>query len=244
MSDLSEASRDVARACRVLAAHGQDHLTLGHVGIRLADGAGIAVKAAGLGLAEVTTSDVVVTDPDGIPVSADARLHSELPIHTRILHARDDVGAVVHTHPMVAAGFLASDATFACVSQDSVHFLDRLAWFDDPRLIDTTVRGDALAATLGSARAVLIRNHGIVTVGASVAEAVFWAVSLVNSLRVQEQAAAFGGVREIPPDLGREMADAFAEGLERRIEGAWRQLVRGVAVDRGFESVVEGDDGR
>ena len=244
MTELREARRDVARACRVLAAHGQDHLTLGHVGVRLAGGAGIAVKAAGLGLAEVTETDVVVTDPDGTPVSADARLHSELPIHTRILHAREDVGAVVHTHPMVAAGFLASEARFACVSQDSVHFLDRLGWFDDPRLIDDVSRGDALAAALGSARAVLIRNHGIVTVGASVPEAVFWAVSLVNSLRVQRQAASFGGVQEIPPDLGWEMADAFAEGLERRIEGAWRQLVRGVAGDRPDENVVEGDDGR
>lgn len=242
MSSFQEASLSIASACQVLAAHGHDHLTLGHVGLRVGRGDRLAVKAAGLGLAEVTPSDVVVTDLDGTPSTADARLHSELPIHTQILRARDDVGAVVHTHPAVAAGFLASDAPFACVSQDSVHFLDQLAWFDDPRLIDTAARGDALARALGGRRAVLIRNHGIVTVGASIEEAVFWALSLVNSLRIQQQAAVFGSVQEIAPDLGREMAAHFADGLERRIAGTWTQLVRGLEPVTRPDVTMEGQD--
>lgn len=184
------------------------------------------MKPAGLGLGEVAAGDIVEADLDGRCHTVGGRLHSEVPIHTEIYRARTDVSAVVHTHPPSAAGFLASDAPFAQVNQDSTLFVDRLAWFDDPRLIDTKERGEMVAAALDDRPALLIRNHGIITVGRTVQEAVFYAVALVDSIRIQHLASEFGSLREIDPEIAREMSAAFAEGIERRIASAWAYFGR------------------
>jgi L-fuculose-phosphate aldolase len=222
----AELASAVADACRILEHQGHGHSFLGHVSARLPAADGFVVKPAGLGLGEVSAADVLHCGLDGSLRSPEGRLHSEMPIHTSILRARSDVGAVVHTHPRAAAGLLASTADFALVNQDSVHFVDQLGWYEDPRLVDTAELGDALAAALAENRAVLLRNHGIVTVGTSVAEAVFFAVSLVNSLRVQAAARSFGDLRELSHGQAREMSRHFSDGIERRVAGTWEYLVR------------------
>jgi len=216
----------VAAACRILESRGHEHGFLGHVSARTPERERMVMKPAGLGLGEVGAEDIVEADLDGNCHTPGGRLHSEVPIHTEIYRVRPDVRAVVHTHPPLAAGLLASDARFAQVNQDSTLFVDRLAWLDDPRLIDTKQRGETLAAALGGGPVLLIRNHGIVTVGSSVEEAVFYAVALVDSIRIQQHASAFGALREIDVDTAREMAAGFADGIERRIASAWAYFGR------------------
>lgn len=216
----------VAAACRILESRGHEHGFLGHVSARTPELDRMVMKPAGLGLGEVAACDIVEADLDGYCHTGGGRLHSEVPIHTEIYRAREDVRAVVHTHPALAAGLLASDARLAQVNQDSTLFVDRLAWLDDPRLIDTQERGEMLAGALGDGPVLLIRNHGIVTVGSTVQEAVFLAVSLVDSMRIQQLASGFGSLREIDVVTAREMAAGFADGIERRIASAWSYFGR------------------
>jgi ribulose-5-phosphate 4-epimerase/fuculose-1-phosphate aldolase len=75
--------------------------------VRDPDGRGAWLKAATWGLEEVTADRVHLVSPDGEVVAGDGPRHSEYPIHTEIMNARPDVGAVVHTHPPYAVALAA-----------------------------------------------------------------------------------------------------------------------------------------
>jgi ribulose-5-phosphate 4-epimerase/fuculose-1-phosphate aldolase len=90
----------------------------------------------------------------------------------------------------------------------------------------TAEQGDALAAALADKRAAVLKNHGLVTVGATVREAVFLAVAFVNSLRVQLTASQFGDISTIPDEEVEAMAEHFAGGYSRRVDSTWDYLAR------------------
>jgi L-fuculose-phosphate aldolase len=217
---------DVATACGILESQGHEHSFLGHVSARRPGADVMQVKPSGLGLGEVLPDDVLTVTLDGRKVAGSRGMHAEMPIHTGIYRQRDDVNAVVHTHPLHVAGLVASDGDFRMVNQDSVQFADGIGIHPSPALIVTPDQGDALAAALGGKRAVVLKNHGLVTVGASVPEAVFLAVAFVNSLRVQAMAAQFGDLACIAPDEVAEMAAHFAGSYERRVASTWDYLSR------------------
>ena len=99
MADAQVSLRsEVAVACRVLAAQRQGDFIWGHVSARDPDGRGAWIKAAGHGLDEIDDALVHLVDRDGAVLEGEGRRHREYPIHTEILAARPDVGAVVHTH--------------------------------------------------------------------------------------------------------------------------------------------------
>jgi L-fuculose-phosphate aldolase len=228
-ASLQVHAAEVATACRILEAQGHEHSFLGHVSARQPDDTLLA-KPSGLGLAEISPEDVIVLDLDGQQLAGERKPHAEMPIHTRIYRRRDDVGAVVHTHALEVAGLMASAADFLMVNQDSVQFADGVGFYPSAMLVATAERGDEVAEALGRRRAVLLRNHGLVTAGSTVPEAVFLAVSLVNSLRVQAAAGQFGEVSPIPGDEVAAMAKEFAPSYEQRVGSTWAYLCRGLGM--------------
>jgi L-fuculose-phosphate aldolase len=226
-------AHDVAMACRVLEREGQEHSFLGHVSGREQDGDVMLVKPAGLGLGEVTADDVLALGLDGTRRSGTRPAHAEMPIHSRIYRRRPDVASVVHTHPLWVAALTASSTGFEMVNQDSVLFSEGVGVYPSAMLVVTDDQGDDLADALGERRAVLLQNHGLVTVGASVQEAVFLAVAFVNSLRVQVLARQLGDVVPIAPSEVQVMADHIFEGYGRRVESTWAYLQRRVAAQVG-----------
>lgn len=218
---------DLALACRMLWLEGHEHFALGHVSSRQPDGTYL-LKASGRGLGETRPGDVIVVDQSG-STDEPARLHAEAPIHTEIYRRRPDVRAVVHTHHPAVAAFAASDASFEFVSQDSVYFADRMAFFDSAEMITDADSGEKLASCLADGRAVILRNHGLVTVGASVPEAVFLAISLARSIGTQERARNFGNVVAMNADEIASLAKDFERSYQRRVLGQWEYLRRRLA---------------
>jgi L-fuculose-phosphate aldolase len=191
----------LADGCRILAAEGHEAFELGHVSVRAGSGADrFWVKPAGIGLGDMTADNAVLCTLGGEIVAGKGRLHREQPIHAAIYRARKDVGAIVHTHPPNTVAFAASDAQFQLVSQDSLPFRHGVARFDSARLITTDEQGDALAAALGGAAAIVMRNHGLTIAGSSLEEAVTLAVVFERSLATQLRAGQFGALRPIPID--------------------------------------------
>ncbi len=215
----------IATACRVLAMEGHVDITQGHVSARHPGTDFYWIKASGLGLDEVTPDDVVLVDLDGNKVWGQGRPHNELPIHAEIYRARPDVMAVVHTHPPYATAFAASDIPLRPVSHEGALF-----WPDLPRftfttdLVLTREQGEALAKTLGTARAVLLRNHGIVTVGSSVEEAALLAIQLERAAKLQILAACLGPYAWTPDsELPQKAAHLFSPA---QVERNWGYYVR------------------
>ncbi len=221
----AELRERVAVACRVLAMEGHTDITQGHVSARHPGTPYYWIKASGLGLDEVTADDVVLVDLDGNQVWGSGRPHTELPIHAEIYRARPDVMAVVHTHPPYATALAASHVPLRPVSHEGALFwpeLPRYTFTTD--LVVTREQGEELAKALGSARACLMRNHGIVTVGSSVEEAALFALQLERAAKLQILAAALGPYTWTPDsEIAQKAAHLHSP---RQLDRNWGYYVR------------------
>lgn len=226
-------ARALAMAHRILFVAGHSHLVYGHASARGADGR-ILVKPRGLGMQEITPDDIAEMDGDGRQLSGRHRLHNEMPIHTEIYRARSDLGAVVHTHPPSTVSLtllgrsLIARGTYV---QDDLPFTrSGVGWYPAAELVQDVAKGRALAQALGQRRAVVLANHGVVTVGATIVEATIRAVLLEGGLRSRAQALAMAGgraarLRPIPPAAAKRMAEEF-DTQRGRDEAVWAYFER------------------
>jgi L-fuculose-phosphate aldolase len=184
----------VTKASRALAAAGLGDMVWGHASVRDPDGRGAWLKASGWGFEEIDDDRVVLVAPDGSVLEGTGKRHLEYPIHTEIMVARPDVGAVVHTHAPALAAFASLDVDLLPLSHDAVPFTHpQLPRFTDTgALIATPELGQALAERLGEANGVLIPNHGAATAGQDIESAVMYAVLLERACRTQLMAMAAG----------------------------------------------------
>jgi L-fuculose-phosphate aldolase len=151
------------------------------------------MKAHSTGLDEITPDNILTLDLDGNVVSGTSRRHSEVFIHSEIFRARPDVQCIIHTHPPYCVALSASGRPIKCYSQPSALFYEALGVYDDTiALIRSPEMGAAVARALGPHRAALLKNHGVVVAGASIAEAVITAIMLENAAQVQMIAEAAG----------------------------------------------------
>jgi L-fuculose-phosphate aldolase len=209
----------VAWACRILAAEGYADLTLGHVSAR-GSGGEIWIKRKGVALDEVEPDDVVAID------DTDAVLHLETVLHTGVYRARPDVGAVVHGHPPYATALGATSGELAVLTHDGILFADGVARFGDPDLIVEEEQGDSVAAALGSKRAVLMENHGVLVVGKDVPWAVLTAATLERAVRLQSIAATLGELRPIEDELATRLLPVkYRDGFVAEYWEAWKRKV-------------------
>lgn len=217
----------VATSSRVLAAAGHADLIWGHASARDADGRGVWIKSAEWGLDEVTADRVHLVDPDGRVLAGDGARHSEYPIHTEILAARPDVGAVVHTHPPYAVALAASGQPLRPVSHAANYFVppEVPRFTDTADLVLTRDLGRAVAATLGGARAIFLVNHGIVTVGETLQEATVAAVLLERACQQQLLTRDAGGWPTWSPPSESLAKREHIYG-DRAIRAVWDHLVR------------------
>jgi ribulose-5-phosphate 4-epimerase/fuculose-1-phosphate aldolase/nicotinamidase-related amidase len=216
----------IALACRILHRHGHEHLCFGHVSGREPGEGRMLIKPAGSGLEEVGAADIVAVDLADGSSAPGAALPDELPLHQEIYRARLDVGGVVHTHPQAAVAASLHPERWAVACQDAVPFWNRIAFYEPAELVATAEGGRRLAAALGDRRAVLLRGHGLVAVGADVEEATVGAVLLERALRVQLAAHVLGPVEPIP-DAELVALDARFEGRRReRVSLIWDYLAR------------------
>jgi L-fuculose-phosphate aldolase len=188
----------VAWACRILAAHGYEDLTLGHVSARENDDPEVMwIKRKGVALAEVTPGDVLRTSIDGDIENA-SDMHLESVLHTEVYRARPDIRCVIHGHPLHATAFGAAHADLEFLSHDAVLFKEGLAALDEvPELILGRSQGQVVAEALGDRYALLMRNHGVLVVGKDPPWAVLTAVTLERAAQLQATAASLGELRPV-----------------------------------------------
>ena len=151
------------------------------------------MKPHSLGLDEITLENILTIDLDGNVVAGTTRRHSEVYIHSEIFKLRPDVHCVIHTHPPYSVALSATDRPIRCYSQPGALFYEALGVYADTiNLIRTHEMGAGVAKALGPHRAVLLKNHGVVVVGATIAEAVVGVIMLENAAMVQLTAEAAG----------------------------------------------------
>ena len=217
---LDEAKQKIIDAGLILEAEGQGDLTRGHVSVRVpGDPSLFFMKPHSLGFDEITLENIVICNLEGEKVGGGGRRHSEVFIHSEIFKARPEINSVIHSHPTYAVALSATGKVLRPISQPSVAFSDGLPYFNDTiNLIRTKEMGASVARALGSCKAVLMRNHGVALVGATVEESTILAIMLDNACRIQLLAEAAGGIGEVfPPEDVRELHEAITRPAQYTI---------------------------
>lgn len=173
-------------------------------------GAGlVAISPSGMEYDETSAEDVPVLDLDGAVVEGERKPSSELGFHLTLYHARPDVGAVVHTHSVYAT-------TMACLQWEipAVHYLVAFSGHKVPLAPYATFGSrelaDSVAESIGSHNAVLLANHGLVTVGPNLATAFAVAEEIELVARIYYQAKSIGEPVLVPRDEMERVIAKFA----------------------------------
>ena len=237
-----QARLDLAAAYRLVARYGWDDLVFTHISARVPGTDGeFLITPYGLMFEEITASSLVKVDHAGnklddspFPVNP-----AGFVIHSAIHAARHDVGCVLHTHSLDGVAVSAQKAGVLPISQQSIFVLSSLAYHDYEGVALRDDEKPRLVADLGEKQYLMLRNHGLLTVGATVADA-FVAMYLFEAVcRIQVRAQGGGELTEVDP---RIIAGAMQQAQQvTRGQGAgalaWPALLRRLdRADTGWRS--------
>jgi HCOMODA/2-hydroxy-3-carboxy-muconic semialdehyde decarboxylase len=202
----------------------------GHVSVRHDSSPAHFLLARNMAPALVTPDDILTFDLDGQALDAgDRRVYLERFIHAEIYRARADVVAVVHSHSPSVIPFAATRTPLRPIYHMSGFLGAGTALFEirdvagnTDLLIRNAALGRALAASLGSNAAVLMRGHGSTVVGTSLQQAVYRAIYAETNARLQTQAMALGEVTY----LNDEEASLAAATNDTQLAGVWEVWTR------------------
>lgn len=173
--------------------------TSGNVSAREAGATQFLITPSGLDYNALTAVDLVAIDLRGRTVTGRLKPSSDTPYHAAIYRLRHDVCAIVHTHSTYATVFAVLHREIPPVLIESAGFLGgpvRVAEYLSP---EDTDAADRIGGALGSSRALLLANHGVVAVGESVGKAYTAALLVEHCAHVAYLASLVGAPTAIPP---------------------------------------------
>ncbi|KAH9900206.1 class II aldolase/adducin N-terminal [Xylariomycetidae sp. FL2044] len=198
----------LAAAFRVFADRGFDEGVPGHISVRdpiLTDHFWLNPLSMHFSLIKV--SDLILCDEAGEIVEGDEPINTAaFAIHSQIHRARPDVHAACHAHSVHGKAFSAFGRELEMLTQDACRFYRAHGVYRDFRgVVLDAEEGRRIARCLGGppGKAVILQNHGLLTVGASVDEAAFWFLSLERTCHAQllaDAASAAGYEKKIIDD--------------------------------------------
>jgi L-fuculose-phosphate aldolase len=225
--EIAELRQLVALGCNILGANGHEDYIWGHVSARDPYGRGIWMKASTYGFEETTPDHVILVSFAGELLEGEHPQHVEWPIHTEILRVRDDLAAVVHSHPPHSIAVGASGQPLRPLSHAGTMFVPPgLPRFTKTaNLIVTPAMGSDVADELGGQDAMMLVNHGIVTAGPTVQSAVIAAVLLEKASHQQILTYMLGEPTRWSSDE-EALAKRETVWAERQLLGLWDYLAR------------------
>ncbi|MEY1662115.1 class II aldolase/adducin family protein [Isoalcanivorax beigongshangi] len=227
-----QARVELAACYRLVALYGWDDVIFTHISAKVPGTEEFLINPYGLMFEEVTASNLVKINLDG-----DKLMDSPydinpagFTIHSAIHAVREDVGCVLHTHTPAGVGVSAQAGGILPISQQSLFVLASLAYHDYEGVALREDEKARLQAHLGQAKNLVLRNHGLLTCGRSVAEAFLGMYTLQRCCEIQVQAQAGGGAL-IP--IPQSILDGALQSMREVTKGAgaglaWPALLRRV----------------
>jgi len=175
------------------------------------------VNPFGMNFRHIRVSDLVLVNRAGDVVEGSAGVNrAAFAIHSQIHEARPDAVAAAHAHSVHGKAWSTLGRLLDPLTQDACAFYQDHALFDDyTGVVLDLEEGKRIAHTLGDHKAVVLRNHGLLTVGHSVDEAVWWFVTMERSCQAQLLAEAAG----TPVHIAPEMAELTARQVGSHVSG-------------------------
>jgi L-fuculose-phosphate aldolase len=187
----------------------------GNVAVRLAPDR-VLVTPAGRRKSELAAGDMVEVALSGRHRGGKLKPTSELDLHLRILRRRSDIGAVVHAHPPVATGFAVAGEGFETFVLPELIFhlgMVPLVPYGTP---GTPELGDQVERFISDHDALLLANHGAVTVGPTLDVAWMRMETLEHAARILLTARTLGRVTELSGDAVTRLAALRATATRER----------------------------
>ena len=196
----------LAAAFRLFSKFGFDEGLAGHITARDPEQLDhFWVNPFGMHFGHIRVSDLILVNRTGEVVEGNAMVNkAAFVIHSQVHEARPDVVAAAHAHSIYGKSWSALGRPLDPITQDVCAFYEDHGVFDDyTGVVLDLEEGKRLAHTLGDDKAVILRNHGLLTVGHSVDEAAWWFITMERSCQAQLLAEAAGTPVLIDPDMAK-----------------------------------------
>ena len=221
---------DLAACYRLIAAYGWTDLVFTHVSARLpGPGHEFLINPYGMLFEEITASSLVKVDrhcnkltDSPYPVNP-----AGFVIHSCIHEVREDAGCVLHTHSRAGVAVSAQKCGVLPISQQSTFVLASLAYHDYEGVALRDDEQPRLQADLGKALFMVLRNHGLLTVGRTIPDAFLQMYLFESACRIQSDAQAGGELVHVNPAILQGMSRVFEQATAGVGAGiAWPALLR------------------
>jgi len=241
---------DLAACYRLVALYGWSDLVFTHITAKLPElGSGpdshqFLINPYGLMFDEITASSLVKVDGQCNKV-----IDSPFPvnpagfvIHSAVHEAREDAGCVMHTHTRAGVAVSAQKCGVLPISQQSTFVLASLAYHDYEGVAFRDEEKPRLQADLGRANFLMLRNHGLLTVGKTIADAFLSMYTFENTCRIQIDALAGGNGGGELIAVNPQIVKGVSEAMRVQTGGmggafVWPSLIRKLQrLDPGYAS--------
>jgi ribulose-5-phosphate 4-epimerase/fuculose-1-phosphate aldolase len=233
---------DLAACYRLVALYGWDDLVFTHISVRVpGDKHEFLINPYGMLFEEITASSLVKVDAEGNKVGP-----SPYPvnpagfvIHSAVHAARPDVACVLHVHTVAGIAVSAQKEGLLPISQQATIALASLGYHDYEGIALRDEEKPRLVNDLGRSASLILRNHGLLTVGRSVGEAFVTMFNLQRACEIQVAAQSGGGALVSVDTRIVSGVKANVEAVTRGGGGAlaWPGLLRKLdRIDPGFRS--------
>lgn len=194
----------LSASLRLFGKFGFDEGVAGHITVRDPEKLDhFWVNPMGKSFKQMRVSDLLLVNHHGEVVEGSGLLNgAAFTIHSRIHMANPKVTAAAHSHSVYGKAFSALHKKLDPLTQDSCAFYEDHVVFDDFSgvVLDNT-EGEKIAAALGDAKAAILANHGLLTVGETIDAAAWWYITMERTCQAQLMAEAAGETKSIDHDV-------------------------------------------
>lgn len=227
--------RDLAASYRLAAMLGWEDTLYTHFSVRM-PGEGeprFLINPFGLMFDEIRASDLIVVDLQGNVVDGDAKYNpAGFTIHSAVHMARDNAHCVIHTHTLAGMAVAACDSGLMQLNQTSAEFYNGLGYHEYEGVAFNLEERERIQKSLGDHMGLVLRHHGLLSVGETVADAFQIMYYLNRACEIQlaaAQMASLTSVSSIPEHLAQYVSEQFKKVEHERhiVWDAWlRRLDR------------------
>jgi ribulose-5-phosphate 4-epimerase/fuculose-1-phosphate aldolase len=206
----------LAAAFRLFGRLGFEEGVAGHITARDPEHADqFWVNPFGMSFKQIRARDLILVDHSGTVVEGSWPVNlAAFAIHSQVHAARPDVIAAAHSHSVHGKAFASLRRHLRPITQDACIFFEDHGLYDGYGGVANDVEeGKRIAAALGGSKAAILANHGLITVGQSVDEAVFWFVTMERTCQAELLAMAAGEPLPIDDDTARRTYEQIGTAL-------------------------------
>ena len=204
--ERTERKKKLTAALRVFGKFGFDEGVAGHFTARDPEHEDkFWVNPFGKSFKQMKMSDLILVDHEGSIVQGSGLLNrAAFAIHSQIHKNLPHVTAAAHTHSLYGKTWSTLGRLLDPLTQDSCAFFEDHVLFDDfTGVVNDTSEGERIAKALGTKKAAILQNHGLLTAGKTIDEVAWWYITMERTCQAQLMAEAAGNPVKIRPDVAR-----------------------------------------